>query len=201
LKLGHLVHERIELREVARPFLRRLSDLAQTTANLAIFDAHELEVIFVEQVDSPAELQIRLRVGKRITPHATAVGKVLLAHLKSATLERVLKKHGMRRLTPHTIPDPKRLQAELQAVRRQGYAIDNEEAVLGAYCIAAPVRNHEGLVTAAVSISMMMIHSGRHGERRLAGLVTAAANDVSRALGYRESGLRGTREENRRAAV
>ena len=78
-KLGHLVHQRIELRETARPFLLRLSEATEATATLAIFDHQGMEIIFVEQVDSPSQVQIKLRIGSRTSPHATSVGKVLTA--------------------------------------------------------------------------------------------------------------------------
>jgi DNA-binding IclR family transcriptional regulator len=183
LKLGHLVHQRIELREVARPFMRHLSEAAQATANLAVFDPHDLEVIFIEQVDSPNEVQIRLRIGRRVPAHATAVGKVLLAHLDRATVRRVLKKHGMQKLTCHTITDPATLDQELDAVMERGVAADHEEALLGACCIAAAVRDHRGNAVAALSISMMASHLGRDDEPRLVALVRHAAREISAALG------------------
>ena len=81
LKLGHLVHARLHLSDTARPFLRALSEAAGGTANLAIFDPVDREIIFVEQIDCPSEVQIRWRIGHSAFTHATAVGKTILAHL------------------------------------------------------------------------------------------------------------------------
>ncbi|HLJ18037.1 MAG TPA: IclR family transcriptional regulator [Bryobacteraceae bacterium] len=181
-------HELIELREMAPPFMRHLSEAAQATANLAIFDPHELEIIFVEQIDSPTEVQIRLRIGKRVSPHTTAVGEVLFAHLDSVPAAEMLKEHGMPRITKHTITDSAQFARTLEMAKVRGYATDHEEAAEGACCIGAPVRNHKGDVVAAISISMMAARVGRQGEARLASLVKAAAADISRALGCQGKG-------------
>lgn len=184
LKLGHLVHQRIELREVARPFLLRLAELTEATANLAIFDPHDLEIIFVDQVDWPSEVQIRLRIGARASPHATSVGKVLTAFMDPAAAERVLRKKGVVRKTRNTIVDPQRLQREFETIRAQGYAWDREEAVEGACCIGAPLRDHRGEVTAAVSISMLAGRIASQDERPLVSAVTTSAAKISAALGW-----------------
>src|SRR5579872_6214562 len=181
-------HELIELREMAPPFMRHLSEAAQATANLAIFDPHELEIIFVEQIDSPTEVQIRLRIGKRVSPHTTAVGEVLFAHLDSVPAAEMLKEHGMPRITKHTITDSAQFARTLEMAKVRGYATDHEEAVEGACYIGAPVRNHKGDVVAAISISMMAAWVGRQDEARLASLVKAAAADISRALGCQGKG-------------
>lgn len=202
LKLGHLVHQRIELREVARPFMRHLSEVAQATVNLAVFDAHELEIIFVEQIDSPAELQIRLRIGASVAPHATGVGKVLLAHMDRQTAMKVIEKSGLPKRTRYTITDIAKFEREIDAVRSQGYALDREESVAGAFCIAAPVRSHNGEVVASISVSMMAAHLAATEEPRLIAAVRAAAASISAGLGYAatptETGTKPRREPSGR---
>jgi len=184
LKLGYLVGERLQLREVARPHLRRLAYTVRATANLAVFDAHDLEVIFVEQVDSPGELQIRLRIGKRVAAHATSVGKVLLAHLEPGIVDHVIERHGMSRFTSRTITDPGRLREELEIVRREGYAMDQGEGLAGAWCMGAPVLDHTGSVVAAISISLLGSQLGSQDEARVIGLVKETAARISTDLGY-----------------
>lgn len=198
LKLGHLVHERIGLREVARPFMRHLSELAQATVNLAVFDPHDLEMVFIEQIDTPAEWQLRLRIGAVPTPHATGVGKVLLAHLDRETAMKVIRKSGLPKRTKFTITDIDKLEREFDAVRSQGYALDREEAVIGAYCIAAPVRDHRGEVVAAVSISIMVTHSASNDEPRLIAAVQATAGSISARLGYQETAAKPMRKLRRK---
>jgi IclR family transcriptional regulator, KDG regulon repressor len=187
LKLGQVVLQRLEIRDVGRHPLRALSEKMEATANLAIFDPRDLEIIFVEQIDSPSEVQLKARIGSRASPHATAVGKVLTAYLDARTARQLLKKEGMPKKTEHTITDASRLEKELEAVRAQGYAVDREEAVEGACCIGAPVRDHTGAVAAALSVSMMAGRFYRCPEAQLAAIVRAAAARFSAALGYQSA--------------
>lgn len=184
LKLGYLVGERLQLRDVARAHLRRLAYTVRATANLAIFDVHDLEVIFVEQVDSPGELQIRMRIGKRVAAHATSVGKVLLAHLDPGMADQVIERHGMPRFTRRTITDPAQLRAELESVRKEGYAMDQGEGLEGAWCIGAPVRDHAGRVAAAISVSLLGSQLGSQDEARVIALLKETATRISTDLGY-----------------
>jgi DNA-binding IclR family transcriptional regulator len=184
LRLGHVVLRRLELRTAARPLLCQLSEQAEATANLAIFHAHELDIIFVEQIDSPAEVQIKLRIGSHVNPHATSVGKVLCAYMDPETCRKVLEKDGMGRKTSKTITDRAGLEQEFERVRERGYALDLEEAVEGACCAAAPIRDHRGEVIAAVSVSMMATRFLRWRERQVAAMVKSTAARISVALGY-----------------
>ena len=183
LKLGHLVHDRLRLCETARPFMRRLTETAEAACNLAVFDPVDEEVVFVEQIDSPLEVQIRWRIGRRASPHATAVGKTLLAYLDPERARKVCEKGGLKRKTRYTITDSLALEQELARIREAGYAVDREEAVLGACCVAAPLRDHRDQVVAALSVSMLAGRLGRSSERDIATLVKSAAAHISAALG------------------
>jgi IclR family transcriptional regulator, KDG regulon repressor len=187
LRLGHLVHERIKIPEVARPFLFRLSESTDATANLAILDAQAGQIIFVDQVDCPREVQIKLRMGAVASPHATSVGKILTSFMDPMMAEHVLKAHGLNRNTRNTITDPQKLQSEFEAIRSLGFAVDREEAVEGACCVGAPVRDHRGNVVAAVSISMLAFRMDRSGEQQLVSLVKKTGDRISAALGYAPS--------------
>jgi DNA-binding IclR family transcriptional regulator len=183
LKLGDLVHERLELREVARPFMRRLTESTRATASLAVYDDHDLEIVFVEQIDSPEEMQIRRRLGMRVWAHATAVGKVLLAGMNRATARRVLKKHGMPRRTRNTICDAERMERELDIVRDQGYSTDHEEGLQGVTCFGAPVQDHRSRVVAALAVSVVSAQVSNTDESRLITAVKRTAAEISAALG------------------
>jgi len=184
LKLGHTVLQRLGLREIGGPLLRRLSEEIEATVNMAILDTRELEIIFVEQVDSPNEWQLKSRIGARAAPHCTALGKVLMAFTDRATGRCVLKRNGLPKCTEHTIVSVEELERELEAVRDRGYGVDREEAVEGACCIAAPVRDHTGAVVAAISASMMASHFYRWNEGQLASTLKTAAGRFSTSLGY-----------------
>lgn len=184
LRQGHRVLQRLEIRDLARPWLRRLAEAAEATANLAIVDAREQEVVFIEQIDSLAEVQIKLRVGARASSHATAVGKVLCAYMPWEEARAWLKNNGMPKKTPRTITELGLIEREFDRIRGRGYAVDREEAMEGACCLGAPVRNHAGAVTAAISVSMTTQHFERWPEPKLAALVKSAAAKISAALGF-----------------
>ena len=195
LKLGHTVLQRLEVREIGRPLLRRLSEKVEATANMAIFDSRQLEILFVEQIDSPNEIQIRARIGAPASPHSTGLGKTITAFLDADTARRSLKKNGLRKRTAHTITDAAELEREFAKIRAQGYAVDREEAVEDACCLAAPVYDHTGAVVAAISVSMMAARFYRWGEPDLAAIVKSFAKKFSTTLGYDH------RHEGRRIAV
>ena len=184
LIVAHLVHQRIKLREIARPHLLRLSESTEATANLAVFDRRTLEIIFVEQIDSPSEVSIKARIGESNAPHCTSVGKILTAFMEPALANRVLKKNGLKKETSRTIISLPSLRREFEAIRSRGYATDHGEAVEGACCIGAPVRDYYGKVVAAVSISIAETRLLRTNEQRLISLVRDAAGKISRSFGY-----------------
>ena len=184
LKLGYFVYQNLNLRDVAKPFMRSLSELAAATSNLAILDPRQLEIIFVEQIDSPTEFQVKLRIGSRASPHATALGKILTAHQEPRTALCILQKDGMAKKTRRTITDMDQLLLEYEKIRTSGYAMDREEAMEGACCIGAPVRDHTGEVVAGLSISMVAPRLGSSEEGGLIRLVRSTAARISDALGY-----------------
>jgi DNA-binding IclR family transcriptional regulator len=109
------------------------------------------EVVYVERLDSPQTLRLFLEVGRRNSAHSTSTGKVLLAFRPEQELEKLLRGWKLAAKTPRTITDQDRLRSELARVRRQGYAVNEEESELGVSSVAAPIRDASGAVIAAVS--------------------------------------------------
>ena len=110
------------------------------------------EAILVAKIESHRGQPIATWVGKRIDFHCTSLGKCLTAWLSEPDTERIVKKHGLIRYNENTITDWSRLQTELLAARKQGYAIDDEEEEIGVRCVGAPVFSSHGDVVAAVSV-------------------------------------------------
>lgn len=134
----------------ARPYLAKLVELSGETANLAVLEGDF--VVYVAQVPSPRRLRMFAEVGRRVLPHSTAVGKVLLAGRPPAEAEAVFERTGMPRRTANTIVDRSAMLTELEAVRSRGYAFDLGEEELGVHCLAVPVWDGERVV-AALSVS------------------------------------------------
>ena len=92
-------------------------------------------------------------VGRRMRVHATSVGKALVAYIPQERLEKIIGERAMEKRTPKTITTLPRLLKELEKVRTQGYAVDDEENNLGARCVGAPVFNQQGAIEASVGLS------------------------------------------------
>ena len=123
----------------------------------------------------------------RLEPHATGGGKMLLSGVADAALRAWLERHPLERYTPHTITEPARLLDELARIRSTGHALDNEERLLGAACVAVGVRNHLGELAAAMSVAGPAVRfEAPEREMALQQLKLAAA-ELSAALGYSAS--------------
>lgn len=133
----------------ARPVLAELVGEVGETANMALLEGDE--VVYVAQVPSRHSVRMFTEVGRRVKPHSTGVGKALLAQLPKETAQEILRRTGLPAATPRTITDPAVLMAELDRVRAQGYAVDDEEQELGVRCVAVPVTGAPTL--AAISVS------------------------------------------------
>lgn len=134
----------------AQPYLTKMVELSGETANLAVLEGDF--VVYVAQVPSPRRLRMFAEVGRRVLPHSTAVGKVMLAGRPASEAVAVFERTGMPRRTPNTITDVSDMLAELGRVRSRGYAMDLGEEELGVHCLAVPVCDGDRVV-AAMSVS------------------------------------------------
>jgi DNA-binding IclR family transcriptional regulator len=139
------------IRETVLASLQELARRTGETAHLAVLDAGE--VLYVEKVEGKWSLRMPSSVGKRLPLNCTALGKVFLAGLEREEGHRIMHGRLWEARTPNTLTDPYRLEAEVDAIRDQGYAVDREEVEEGLACIAAPVTDDRGITSAAISIS------------------------------------------------
>ncbi|MPY90621.1 MAG: helix-turn-helix domain-containing protein [Luteitalea sp.] len=147
--LGNQALRGLQLREQTISFLRSLQEATQLTVHLAILE-HD-DIVLLEKLKTAETRRIATWVGRRMDAHCTGVGKAILAHLPDADLHRCILEHGLPRHNENTIASEKRLEQELERIRKQGFALDDEEDELGFRCIAAPIFDGEGVV-AAVSV-------------------------------------------------
>jgi IclR family transcriptional regulator, acetate operon repressor len=137
--------------QFARPYLAELMEASGETANLAMLE--DGQVAYVAQVASRHHrVRMFTEVGRRVHPHTSGVGKVVLAFRPRAEVEALLARTGLPPRTPRTITDPARFLTELDKVASQGYAIDSGEEEVGVRCLAVPVFGMGGSV-AAMSVS------------------------------------------------
>lgn len=151
LRLGQVVREGMDLRRVVLPVMERVRDHYREAVHFAV----ELngQVVYLETVQPMERSVASLTVGKSAYMHCTGAGKAILAYMPPERLHAVISEHGMVRYTKNTITDLAELEAELEKIRQQGYAVDNMEYEWGIRCIAVPIRNENGVVQASISIS------------------------------------------------
>jgi IclR family pca regulon transcriptional regulator len=156
LELGYAYLSSISLPEVAEPHLERLVADVRESSSVSVLD--EEDVIYVARVPVSRIMTVSINVGTRFPAYAASMGRVLLAGLDDAELERRLPEIHFERRVPHAIADADTLRAELHRVREQGFAVVDQELEEGLRSIAVPIRDRSGTVTAAVNLST---HAGR----------------------------------------
>src|SRR5258706_5310692 len=165
----------------AMPYLRKLRDQTKETANLAVVD--DETIIVLTRMESREIMRSLTKVGGRVAMVASGVGKAVLATYSDEHVNAIIRRRGMPRLTEKSIVRPGELFRELQAIRRQGYAVDDEEARMGLRCVAAVVYSDCGEPLAAISVSGM---TSRVTDDRLPALgrtVRELAAELTAALG------------------
>lgn len=156
LELGYAYLSGLTLPQLAEPYLRQLVEHTGESSSLCVLDGDE--VVYVARVPTRRIMAATITVGTRFPAHVTSVGRVLLAGLSDDEIETRLARADLRPLTARTVVSPDRLRTELGRVRRQGYAVVDQELEEGLRSVAAPVRGRGGAVVAAVNIP---VHAGR----------------------------------------
>jgi len=183
LEYGNLVRERLQIRDVARPFIEALHEQLGEPVNLAIRDGDE--IIYLDRAAAnAARVRVFYRVGSRAPLHLTSLGKLFLAEESAAQVEAYAKRTGLPGNTEHSLTRLATLNKALATVHGDGVAFDNEEAELGLRCVAAPVRDDQGLLIAAISVSSPSDRFSEH-EAIWVPALKSCADEVSRALGAR----------------
>jgi IclR family KDG regulon transcriptional repressor len=176
-------HERSNnLISLSQPILRNLADQTGESASLFVVDG--LQRVCLAREEGTFSIRYNILEGQRMVLYAGAGGKVLLAFGPEELCRKVLSRDHLRKLTPTTIQDPKRLAKELEAVRRQGYASSYGERDFDVAALAAPIYNHGGKVCAALTIAGPVNRfSNEHNVKHLK-ILLASAERLSRMLGY-----------------
>ncbi|MFY9969025.1 MAG: IclR family transcriptional regulator C-terminal domain-containing protein [Roseiarcus sp.] len=166
---------------VARPYMRALMEECGESVNLAIED--DCEAIYVHQVERRSTMRPPARAGARVPLHCSGVGKALLSAMSEKHLENALPGEGMPRLTANTIVSRSMLRDDVAQARERGFAVDDEEHVVGLRCVATPVFDEFGEAMAALSISGPTTCISPDRISHLADLARRKANEITARLG------------------
>lgn len=166
----------VMLRDHAAPLLIQLRISTQLTTHMAVLEQDE--VVLIEKL-TPLASHVNSWIGKRMDVHCTALGKALIAYLPEEQVEGLVRRRGLLRHNDNTIPSLKRLKQELEQVRRQGYAIDDEEEEIRVRCLGAPILNANNQAVAAISITGTTDQVNADNREDLVAKVKAAAAAIA----------------------
>ncbi len=173
--------EGVRLPELAHPFCERIAEAARETVNVNILSGHSS--VCIHKVRGNQGMQLDWPIGSRGPLYCGGGAKAMLAFLGEAALRGVLAQ-PLAAFTPNTITDEARLRSELTAVRRRGYAIDDQEIVMGVYCLGMPIVDRASRPVGSISISGPLPKAPGPALQPLVDMLTEAATKVSHRLGY-----------------
>lgn len=176
LGLGHAAGRLIASHSQAA--LGEIADFSGETTNLAMME--DDRVVYLAQATGRHRMRMFTEVGRRVLPHSTAVGKVLLAWQPESAIRQVLDRFGLPRRTARTVTDAEQFLRELVRVRQRGYAIDDEEEEEGVRCVAVPVGPGPDAFL-SISVSAPASRLSRH-HRQLIDRMTEAGQQLHRSL-------------------
>ncbi len=151
LDLGYAYLSSLDVWEGAQTVLTDVTRQLGESCSASVLDGDE--IVYVSRVAASRIMTIGLRVGSRLPAFHTSMGRMLLAHLPPAQLDRLLEGRVFEPRTPHTVTDHTTLRQILRDTAQQGWSLTNQELELGLLSIAVPLRDRSGRVTAAINVS------------------------------------------------
>ena len=178
----------VDLPARAAPFIEQINERTGETVHLAVLQGDAMMKIAKRESRHPVRVDTGA-LGKSDAPHATATGKAMLAWLPEDDMRRVLS-NGLPRFTAKTITEWPALIEALRHVRRNGYAMDDEEYQPGVICVGAPIRDHNGAVVGAISASTPTMRANNDHLALVREQVVSAVRALSADLGAHGSSPR-----------
>jgi DNA-binding IclR family transcriptional regulator len=150
-EMGMAMVNALGIRQIARPFMEELARISKETVNLGHWDGRE--IVYIDKIKSREVLLTDLAIGTRVPAYCSAMGKAILAFRSEDEQSDFFRAGGFQPLTVRTRTDPRELMRELAQVRERGFAVDDEEMLMGIRCIAAPVLGYNEYPEYALSVS------------------------------------------------
>jgi DNA-binding IclR family transcriptional regulator len=185
LAISKNLRDRLSLSREAEETLKTLAAETGDTSYLIILSG--TSAIVVDRYSGDNMLQLAAPIGSRLPLHTGAAPKVLLAFMPEEQREHVIDEMKLPAFTPNTINNKIILRKTLAAIRKQGFAVDEQDFEIGAYAFGAPVFDHEGSIIAGISITTPTARCLPERREHLIGLVVSAAKQLSEKLGYQSS--------------
>jgi len=181
-EIGSQVRDSFPFQNSLAKYVKQVAQKFNESASLCI--EHDMQMVYVVTQDSPSRmLQTLHRIGRIAPMHATGVGKIHLLNYSDTKLTELEEKFGLAKFTEHTITSMDSLKKEIAQIRKQGYALDNEECEEGVRCIAVPVRNFSGEIVAALSLSAPITRLDRERTEQIIEYLKNVGAEASKELG------------------
>ena len=180
-RLGDQVLGQIDLLQVALPSLRAMTEETGWTSRVGVLD--EAYAVMIGRVDGPGIVRFQSNLARHELPHCSAIGKALLSHLPDERVRAIVARTGLPARTTKTITDVDTLLRELDGVRTQRFAVDDEEDCEGVFCVGASVLDHQQSCVAAISLTGLKPTLPAGGIDELGQVVRRYAQEISTRLG------------------
>jgi DNA-binding IclR family transcriptional regulator len=183
-ELGNLAMKKFDIRDEAIPVLKVMSEKTKLACHMAVLD--ENEGVYLTHIEGANPVRLNAWEGKRIPLHASAMGKALMAWEDSEKLEKIIRNTRFVKATNKTIISPVQLRKQLSTVREKGWALNDEEWHPSIRAIAAPVRDVNGKVVAAIDIIGLSSDLNDKDLPKYVKILLKSAHDISVRLGFLE---------------
>lgn len=182
VEIGSVMLNQIELKTEALPHLRELTQNMGRVCHMGILS--QGEVVYIEKLEPLTSIRMFSGIGKRVPVHSTSLGKALLMDKSKDEIIDIVGEKGMSRFTDNTFGNTKDFINEMQKVKNQGYAIDNQENESGIYCVAAPITDYRNRVIAAISTTGKDNSFVDDSNSEIIQSVINTARTISKKMGY-----------------
>jgi IclR family acetate operon transcriptional repressor len=179
LQMAYLTLEQNDLRRVARPFLQRLGEQYQENIHLAVMD--DMDVVFIDIIESPQRVKLAAAVGQRLPAFATASGKSMLAYMPDTFVRRILDRE-LPRFTLHTPRTPEAVLSDLKSVREQGFALSVQEYEDEINAIAAPIFDSDNQPVGSLAVAGPAYRLTRERMIEISPIVVTTTREISREI-------------------
>lgn len=179
-KLGNGGTYQATLCRASAPILEKLREVTGESVNLAVLDRNE--ILYLSVFESQHTFRMVSEVGARRPLYCTALGKAILAHLPPTQQRKLIAAASFQKLTPQTITSEEELNRDLLRIHKRGFALDDQEAVTGARCIAVPLLNWEQKVIAGISVSGPVVRVTKKHVVDFADKLRVAATEIAQRL-------------------
>lgn len=182
LHLGTAMEKNLNIIEIARPIIRSVSEKLEQSVHLCAYNNTMAYVI--DQVVHNSMYSLSATIGMIEPMHASSVGKCIIAYRREDIVAQMLENYDYAKYTEHTITDKERLMTELEKIKAQGYAIDDEEVAVGVRCVAVPIFSSRNQVRYSIGISGPVGLMNEEKMQLYISRLQAAARKISKELGH-----------------